>query len=44
MQKTTHKFEALRKQHSIILVNPVTDENNLFAGNENWLLQGGGFC
>ena len=31
MQKITHKFKVLRKQHSIILVNPVTIENNLFA-------------
>ena len=28
MQKITHKFKVLRKQHSIILVNPVTMENN----------------
>ena len=38
MQKITHKVKVLRKQHSIILVNPVTIENNLFADIEDWLL------
>ena len=50
MQKITHKFKVLRKQHSesvsggfpsyfsIILVNPMEIENNLFADIENWLL------
>ena len=31
MQKITHKFKVLRKQRSMILVNPVTIEKNLFA-------------
>ena len=44
MQKVTYKFKVLRKQHSIILVNAVTIETNLFADIENWPLQGGGFC
>ena len=30
MQKITHKFKVLRKQLSIILVNPVKIENDLF--------------
>ena len=38
IQKITHKFKVLRKQHSIILVNPMKIENNLFADIENWLL------
>ena len=37
MLKITHKFKVLRKQHSIILVNPVTIENDLFADIRNWL-------
>ena len=28
MQKIPHKIKVLRKQHSMILVNPVTIENN----------------
>ena len=28
MQKIPHKFKVLRKQHSMILVNPVTIENH----------------
>ena len=28
MQKIPHKFKVLRKQHSMILVNPVTIDNN----------------
>ena len=28
MQKMPHKFKVLRKQHSMILVNPVTIEKN----------------
>ena len=38
MQKITHKFKVLRKQYSMILVKPVTIENNLIADIENWLL------
>ena len=34
MQKITHKFKLLRKEHSMILVNPVTIENYLFADIE----------
>ena len=38
MQKITHKFKVLRKQHSMILLNPVTIENNLFALKKHWKL------
>ena len=38
MQKITHRFKVLRKQHSIILVKPVTIENKHFEDIENWLL------
>ena len=36
MQKITHKYKVLKKQHSIIFVNPVTIENYPFADIQNW--------